>query len=46
MIYGMPLGGQPVAKKGRYADSVWNQEKYPKYVSGGGFDAVFLKKGG
>ena len=37
MIYGMPLGGQPVVKKGRYADHVWNKKTYPKYVSGGGF---------
>ena len=39
-IWGAKLGpGQPVVKtKGhRYADFVWPEDKYPAYVSGGGF---------
>lgn len=39
-IWGAKLGpGQPAIKikNHRYADFVWNKNKYPAYVSGGGF---------
>ena len=39
LIHGSVMGNNPVIRdhRSKYADFKWNKDKYPHYVSGGGF---------
>ena len=39
LVHGSVMGNNPVIRdhRSKYADFKWNKERYPTYVSGGGF---------